>query len=440
VVSGSVLDSVFVRRLQDGDADGSLRRAMLRFPIAGVANRVLREYFRPNGRRPGEAYRLLPMYQQSASRVREQLTMLASFVEVTLAKEGHSGRVGVNLLTKVQLPTLATLFGAMLADVDCVLMGAGIPREIPGALDALAGGREARLRLEVAGEVGDRTEWLRFDPLDHFPDGPPGVRRPHFFAIVSSHALATVLSRKASGRVDGFVIESHRAGGHNAPPRAAAAPNARGEPIYGERDVVDLARLRELGLPFWIAGGVGRPERLHEALAAGAAGVQVGSLFACCDESGMAEPLKRALVAAAGRGELDVFTDPLASPTGYPFKLARWPGSGVGPERERTCDIGALRMAYRTATGGLGYRCASEPEHQYIAKGGDPAEARGRRCLCNGLMATIGHGQLRADGSLEPELVTIGDDFMSCSEFLSGRTHYSASDVLEYVLGAGAPA
>ncbi|MCP5523356.1 MAG: hypothetical protein H7A46_17610 [Verrucomicrobiales bacterium] len=66
-----------------------------------------------------------------------ELTVVASFVEVFLAKEGHAGRVGINLLEKIQLPTLAALFGAMLAGVDVVLMGAGIPRLIPGALDNL---------------------------------------------------------------------------------------------------------------------------------------------------------------------------------------------------------------------------------------------------------------------------------------------------------------
>ena len=42
-----------------------------------------------------------------------------------------------------------------------------------------------------------------------------------------------------------------------------------GEPIYGDRDVPDLAAIRSLGLPFWLAGSRAEPERLTEALAAG---------------------------------------------------------------------------------------------------------------------------------------------------------------------------
>ena len=45
VVSGTALDTVLVRRLQKGDPDGAVRRALDHLPIAGVAGRVLDEYF-----------------------------------------------------------------------------------------------------------------------------------------------------------------------------------------------------------------------------------------------------------------------------------------------------------------------------------------------------------------------------------------------------------
>ena len=45
VVSGTALDSLFVRRLQDGDVNGDLRRAMDHFPIPDVSAEVLRRYF-----------------------------------------------------------------------------------------------------------------------------------------------------------------------------------------------------------------------------------------------------------------------------------------------------------------------------------------------------------------------------------------------------------
>jgi len=73
--------------------------------------------------------------------------------------------------------------------------------------------------------------------------------------------LALTLSRKANGRVDGFIVEFPTAGGHNAPHRGKRQLNDRGEPIYGKRDVVDLKKLQAIGLPFWLAGGYGAPDK-----------------------------------------------------------------------------------------------------------------------------------------------------------------------------------
>ena len=70
-----------------------------------------------------------------------ELCVVANFVEVWLAREGHDQPVGINYLEKIQLPHLPSIYGAMLAGVDYVLMGAGIPLKIPGALDALAAPR-----------------------------------------------------------------------------------------------------------------------------------------------------------------------------------------------------------------------------------------------------------------------------------------------------------
>ncbi|MDH5282773.1 MAG: nitronate monooxygenase, partial [Gemmatimonadota bacterium] len=161
VVSGTALDSVLIRRLQEGDPGGHLRRAMEKFPIPGVAADVLRRYFLPEGLPPGTPYKLLPMYRDGVSVYREQVTMLANFVEVFLAREGHDGPVGINLLTKIQLPTLASLYGAMLAGVEYVLMGAGIPREIPAVLDGFAEHRPAAIRFEVEGLPAGVTKQIR---------------------------------------------------------------------------------------------------------------------------------------------------------------------------------------------------------------------------------------------------------------------------------------
>lgn len=435
VVSGTAVDTILVRRLQDGDADGHVRRAMEHFPMPGVADNVLNRWFHPDGRSPDTPYRMLPMYRQRVTKTRQLVTILAAFVEVWLAKEGHDSPVGINLLTKLQMPNLATLYGAMLAGVDYVLMGAGIPRDIPAALDRLSQHARATLRFEVLGLAPGELEEIALDPSDFWDTTPPVLERPKFIAIVASNSLATMLARKASGRVDGFVIEGPTAGGHNAPPRGVATFTTDGEPVYGERDVVDLDKIAALGLPFWLAGGAGHPERLRVARAAGAAGVQVGTLFAYCDESGMATTLKQSVLADAAAGRARVYTDAQASPTGYPFKIVQWPGDpSATVTRERVCDLGGLRVPYRTPTGKIGYRCPGEPIDAYLAKGGALEDTVGRRCLCNSLTATIGMGQVRANGVVEPPVVTSGDDLETIVQFLGGRSHYSARDVVDWLV------
>lgn len=437
VVSGSMLDTVMVRRLQDGDPGGHLRRAIAHFPIPGIGDAILHRHFREGGRPAGTPYQALPMYRQVVSAARERVTILANFVEVWLAKHGHDGPIGLNLLTKVQMPNLASLYGAMLAGVDYVIMGAGIPREIPGALDALARHDPARLRFEVEGFASDEEAWLTFDPASHWASLPAPLERPRFLAVVSASSLAMTLARKATGRVDGFVVEGPTAGGHNAPPRGELRLSEQGEPVYGERDIVDLAKMRELGLPFWIAGGVGSPEGLRSALAAGAAGIQVGTLFAYCDESGLAPEIRQRVLAGTIAGEVTIRTDPRASPTGYPFKVVELPGDAErAAARKRVCDLGYLRVAVRTESGRIVYRCAAEPVDAYVAKGGDIADTEGRRCLCNGLTADIGQPQWRPEsGTAEPPLVTSGDDLLSITRFLDGRTHYTAEQVVRYLCG-----
>ncbi|MEO7363610.1 MAG: nitronate monooxygenase [Gemmatimonadaceae bacterium] len=436
VVSGTALDTTLVRRLQDGDPGGHLRRAMDAFPLPHVAATALRLYFREDGRKSDEPYKLIPMPRQGASIARQQLTVLANFVEVFLAKEGHDGVVGINLLTKLQLPNLASLYGAMLAGVDYVLMGAGIPREIPAALDALSQHKMASLRFDVVGQPAEEFSFISFDPVEVMEghcNAP--LKRPHFLAIVAAHSLATTLARKSTGRIDGFVVEGPTAGGHNAPARGEPVFNELGEPIYGARDVVDLEKIRELDIPFWLAGGTGCPGELQLALAEGAAGIQAGTLFAYCEESGFDPELRRTVLENAVSGELSVTTDPRASPTGFPFKVVEWPGHTGNTRAKRHCDLGYLRTAYARDDGRVGYRCPAEPVADYVRKGGIAIDTVDRQCVCNGLVAAVGLPQQRLNGEVEPALVTSGNALLQIDTFLKSRTTYSAADVIEYLLG-----
>jgi nitronate monooxygenase len=404
-----------------------------------MARRIWQEYFVAGGKPSGTPYPTAPMHQRVEPRKVIELCMVANFVEVFLAREGHSNPVGINFLEKVQMPHLASIYGAMLAGVGYVLMGAGIPLHIPGVLDAYASDRTAEYKLSVAGAMPDLDSMMHFNPVD-YAEGPlPLLSRPKFLAIVSSNTLATTMLRRATGKVNGFVIESPTAGGHNAPPRGKLQLSSTGEPVYGERDRVNLAELRALGVPFWLAGGYGSPGKLREALDEGAAGVQVGTAFAFSEESGLRHDLKRTLIAQAVAGSGEVFTDPLASPTGFPFKVAQLNGTssdaGVYQARKRVCDLGYLREPYATEDGKIGYRCASEPVANYLSKGGKVEDTVGRKCLCNALLANIGHAQTRKDGTAEPALVTVGDDLNSVVQFLApGQISYSAVDVVHSLL------
>lgn len=437
VVSGTSLDNLLIRRLQDGDLGGHVRRAMEHFPIPDVASEVLDRFFNPDGREEGEPYKLAPMYRQVVEDFRNHITVLGNFVEVWLAKEGHDGEIGINYLTKLQMPTLSSIYGAMLAGVDFVLMGAGIPREIPGALDRFANHEPASIRFDVHGDGGEAR--LEFNPKAGWEGDRPPLKRPRFLPIIASNSLATMMAKKANGRIDGFIVEGPTAGGHNAPPRGDRVLNERGEPLYGDKDIVDLHKLTKLGLPFWRAGGTGHPGQIRETKEAGGAGIQVGTLFAYCEESGVDPGRKRQVIQQALNGEIDIVTDGRASPTGFPFKVVELEDSLTNEKeylkRKRVCDLGYLRTAYWREDGRIGYRCAAEPVSTFMKKGGVEGETVGRKCLCNALMANIGHGQFRKDGSQEGHILTSGDDLKNLGTFLNGRTSYTAKDVIDYLRG-----
>ncbi|HEX9045707.1 MAG TPA: nitronate monooxygenase, partial [Verrucomicrobiae bacterium] len=237
VVSGTALACILARRLQMGDPGGHMRRAMASFPIPGIVSSVLAEYFVPAGKKSDEPFKLTSLPSLTPAPEFVALTVLANFTEVFLAKEGHSGAVGINYLEKIQFPTLPSIFGAMLAGVDYVLVGAGIPRAIPGVLDKLAAGEPVELKIDVASAPPGEEVFSRFDPAAFCGGAAPKLKRPAFIGIVASATLALTLARKSNGAVNGFVVEGETAGGHNAPPRGALQLNEQGEPIYGPRDV-----------------------------------------------------------------------------------------------------------------------------------------------------------------------------------------------------------
>jgi nitronate monooxygenase len=471
VISGTAIDSVFVRELQNGDKDGHLRRALATFPDQDMVMRTMEKYFVEGGKPQDKPFRPLPMWTLDPPQALLEACVLADYCEVWLAKHNDDGTptggiAGINLLTKVTLPTIASLYGAMLADVDYVIMGAGIPLRVPGVLDNLSEGKDAFFPVDIHGSQ-ENTE-IKFSPKDFWMGAePPTLKRPNFLPIVSSVVLAQSFLKRADGKgpfrgVDGFVVELPTAGGHNAPPRGfrydpvskshAVDLNERGEPIYGEKDEVDIEKFKKAakGLPFWFAGSYAHAEKFEEILEIGGQGVQVGTAFALSKESGMDPVTKQQVLRTIMKGDMDVFTDPVASPTGYPFKVLEIAGTlsdkEVYMERPRVCNLGYLRTAYiDETTGKLGYRCPSEPIEDWLKKGGEIEATKGRKCLCNALMANVGLPQTRSitneDGTkqkyVEEQLITIGDEVNLCRRFVKedadGNLAYSAADVVDYL-------
>src|SRR6266545_4237297 len=433
VISGTGLDGVYARLLQDGDQGA--RWGIERFPDRAIAERLLARYFKSEGR-GGKPYRNLPKWlihprtdrQRESLADLQELAVASAFAEVTRAKHHHDGLVGINVLRKIAMPIPATIYGAMLGGVDVVLTGAGSPDEMPCLLDSLARHEEGVLSMKVLRAGAGSEHATRFAPrrVAGLSTGAP-LRRPRFIAIVASVDLAAGLASQPSTCPDGFVVEGPTAGGHNAPPRGPWHPQT--DPSYGERDGVDLAAIAAIGLPFWLAGSYGSSEGLRAARHAGARGIQAGTVFALSRESGLTPELKRQVLGKVADGTLAVITDGSASPTGFPFKVHQLEGTLSDPAvldaRVRKCDLGYLRQPV-LQDGELTYICPAEPEPTLKSKGGREQQATGRVCLCNALFAAAGLAQQRHDGYVEAPIFTGGADFDAVRRLSPDGDGYSA--------------
>lgn len=453
-----------------------MRRALAHFPDQDMATRIIDKYFIPGGKESENSFKSLPMWNLKPNQHLLEVTVVANFCEVWLAKHNKDntptgGIVGINRLTKVQFPTIASLYGAMLAEVDYVIMGAGIPLTVPGILDNLSEGIAAIFPIDVAGSEEDYR--MEFSPEAFWTAaGKPEIAknplpRPNFLPIVSSVVLAQSMLKRANGKgptkgINGFVVELPSAGGHNAPPRGfrydpvakshAVDLNERGEPIYGPKDDVDLTKFANTikgKVPFWMAGAYAHADKFCDVIGLGAQGVQCGTLFALAKESGMEDETRKDILKTIAQKDMDVFTDPVASPTGYPFKVLEMEDTLSDPEqykeRPRLCSLGYLRSAYKDENGKIGYRCPAEPVDDWVKKGGEMEATVGRKCLCNALMANIGLPQTRKykdkDGRtklyVEGKLITIGDEVNLARNFMeqdeNGDWAYSAGEVVDYL-------
>jgi len=464
VVSGTALEIVYPRILQDGDPGGNVRRAFTELvrrqpSLAGPVWELFNKYYIEGGRAPGTPYKPVspcrltrienfrpgPDSFWELPREMQVLVLAANFAEVWLAREGHDKPVGINFLRKVERPLPWALYGAMLAGAAYVLVGAGSPDELPAMIDKLSRHEPASMSFKVYGSKSDTGNFYAAVRPETILGGPaPALQAPRFLAIVSSFGLASALAGNPATRPYGFVVEGSEAGGHSAAP-AKMRFDAAGQPllVYTDQDKADIAAIAGIGLPFWLAGSFGSPARLREARALGASGVQIGTLAALSGQSGTAPALRSKVMKLLAAGQLKV-SNTMISPTGFPFKVAQVPGTisdeSVYRARERRCDIGLLLVNYLTPDGKLGYRCPAEPVDAFVAKGGRVQNTVGRVCLCNALLAAAGFPQLRPGGYEEPPVVTLGENLDSAKELLAalppGQETYTIGKAMLYLRGA----
>lgn len=476
-VSGTALDIVHTRLLQLGDPGGHIRRALEDFDDrfgVDIGARVCSKYYIPGGKDPQARFKPAPMQTvttlQGSKLLPEpgrpgepvtlaldpeviELLIATAFAEVWLAKEGHAGKVFINFLNKVELPLVYALYGAMLAGVDGIVVGAGNPDGLPAVRSSLADHRPVTRPLSVLYRAAGETFQIAFDP-QQVAGGRLAQRplpRPAFLAIVSLESQVQALAQSSSEAPDGFIIEHHSAGGHNAAPQGPLRQDEWSQPIYSELDEPDLAAVRRVGLPFWLAGGYGSRDRLQAALQSGAAGVQVGTLFALAVESGMGAAYRTAIFERMKKGaaDADLVHTTLVSPTGFPFKVAQLDGTladdSVYSARRRVCDLGLLQQCGLSQPDENGVRrlfqrCPAAPVDDYVRKRGLERNTAGRRCLCNGLLACVGLGQMvrkNSEMAPEPAIVTLGDHLADVRRLSgNGQVPYWAADVVADLLGS----
>lgn len=417
VVSGIGLRHIIIEEIKAGDAL-ALELAES-FPLRRYVDELLA--YAPGG---SKYKRPVPMDvpDEAKGALPKRLSAICAYIEVMRAKRGHRGVVGINVMWKCALTALPTIYGAMLAGVDALLCGAGVPMELPDIVRRIRAGEDLVYQPLTGTGTHVRMNIAEDRPAELLADKP----LPKMMPILSNFAfckriLDTWAQKYNGAKPDAFILEHHAAGGHNAPPRDRVS--------FGEQDDIEtyFERVRALGRPVYVAGafpnGGSRGDFLSW-LERGAHGLQVGSRFALCAESGLEPSLRTRMIELNAKDELEVVTDNRVSPTGYPFKFVRLEGTlsdqDVYQARQRICNLGSLLQShFETQEDGTvkeTYVCPAMPPEQYVRRGGDIADTPNRVCLCNAMLANTGYGPPE-----ERPLVTLGESGRHVKELLTAR-------------------
>ena len=123
------------------------------------------------------------------------------------------------------------------------------------------------------------------------PDATAAARAKGMLIVGAANSVAEGLALKASG-VDALVAQGSEAGGHRAVFLGTAQDSLVGTMALVPQ-LVDATQL-----PVIAAGGIMDGRGIAAALALGACGVQMGTAFLGCDESGVPAPYRQALANA----------------------------------------------------------------------------------------------------------------------------------------------
>lgn len=263
----------------------------------------------------------------------ESANLAALDREIRAAREiaGGSGMIAVNVMRAVS-QYADYVRQACKSGADAIVVGAGLPFDLP----------------ELTADY-------------------PGVALVPILSEARSIGLVLKKWRRKGRLPDAIVIEHPRyAGGH----LGAAKLDELGDARFDFAQVLPAARrlFEEMAIepiPLIVAGGVNSPQRVREALALGAAGVQVGTPFAVTAEGDAHANFKRVLAEARPQ---DIVT--FMSVAGLPARAVRTPWLAGYLEKEavlqrrakprRACTLGwdcLAQCGLRDGRPGMGQFC-----------------------------------------------------------------------------------
>lgn len=476
-LSGTAMDYIYTRKLQLGDPGSHVHDAFTALDKmfgCEIGKKTYDKYYIKNGKQPSERFKnppkavvktldgstSVPMPATQGETIKlkldeelVELMIAVGFAEVYLAKKNNNGVIFINFLNKIDLPLIFTMYGAILAGVDGIVVGAGNPDGLPKVVSMLANHEEVSIEPAVLYKEPSEKFVLPFNPksIANGALAKNRLKKPAFLAIVSLEDLAVALANSTSMPPDGLIIENHTAGGHNANPVGPMKKDELGQPIYSEKDVANIEAIKNTGLPFWLGGGYDSKEKLDSAMKQGAAGVQTGTIYALAEESGMTSEHRSAVFNRIKNGadDLSIVRTTMYSPTGFSFKVAMLDGTlsdnKIYENRKRICDMGLLQQVGvdKPDANGLRrlfHRCPAAPVDSFVNNRGLQRNSEEKRCLCNGLTAGAGYPQTlkSADGtwSFEPSIVTLGEHLDGARRLSrNGQTPYWCEDIAKDILG-----